>query len=255
MKTGHDQLTPPLFVFILYLCIYQSQQQLEPQVCKQCSGTVLNVSAVGTFCSSSNGRIAGRCCLGNESSNPARIIGLDFSNCSLTHVDNLQEASAALMIDLSSNFIVNMSDSTFQGFSQLSHLILPADIGCPSGNSSWDKVEIDEGKRHCKGQRNMCNQPGKMCKFSRRKVVFKSLKYDKRYRCRSAAVNCPEYSQCGPYGPGFFECSCADSYHGYKCLREGKFPALQVFGPLGASTLALSLLLWFTERRKAKKSL
>ncbi|XP_077367021.1 all-trans retinoic acid-induced differentiation factor [Festucalex cinctus] len=228
MKTGHDQLTPPLFVFILYLCIYQSQQQIEPQVCKQCSGTVQNGSAVGTFCFSSNGRLAGRCCLGNETSNRERIIGLDLSNCSLTHVDNLQEASAALMIDLSSNAIVNMSDSTFQGFSQLSHLILPADIGCPGGNSSWDRVEIDEGNRHCEGQRNMCNQPGKM------------------------SVNCPEYSQCGPHGPGFFECSCADNYHGYKCLREGEFPALQVFGPLGASTLALSLLMWFTQRRKAK---
>lgn len=34
------------------------------------------------------------------------------------------------------------------------------------------------------------------------------------------AINCPENSLCGPYGPGFFECSCADNYHGYKCLRE-----------------------------------
>lgn len=33
-------------------------------------------------------------------------------------------------------------------------------------------------------------------------------------------MNCPENSLCAPYGPGFFECSCTDNYHGYKCLRE-----------------------------------
>ncbi|XP_061559788.1 all-trans retinoic acid-induced differentiation factor [Phycodurus eques] len=228
MKTGHNQLNPALFVFILYLCIYRSRQQNEQQVCQQCSGAVLNGSAVGEFCSSFAGRVAGRCCLGNETSGRERIIGLDLSNCSLTHVDNLQEASAAFIIDLSINSIFNMSDTAFQGFSKLSHLILPADMACPGGNSSWEKVELKEGKRLCKGQRNTCNQPGK------------------------TPANCPEYAQCGPYGPGFFECSCADNYHGYKCLREGQFPALQVLGPLGASTFVLSLLLWLTQRRKAK---
>ncbi|XP_049612044.1 all-trans retinoic acid-induced differentiation factor [Syngnathus scovelli] len=228
MKTGHNQLLPPLFVFILCLCIYLSQQQIEPQLCKQCRGSSLNGSAVGKFCFSSNGRITGRCCLANETSYHERIIGLDLSNCSLTHVGNLQEASTTLMIDLSSNSIVNISDTAFEGFRQLSQLILPADVACPGGNSSWDKVAIENGTRLCEGQRNMCIQTGKM------------------------SVNCPEYSQCAPYGPGYFECSCADNYHGYKCLREGEFPSLQVFGPLGASTLALSLLLWLTQRRKAK---
>lgn len=122
---------------------------------------------------------------------------------------------------------------------------------------------------------------------------------------QSLAINCPENSLCAPYGPGFFECSCTDNYHGYKCLREvssansfhwialkhfkllflyvrfyklsflfllllrtslipctwvfclfyceqGEFPALQVFGPLGASTVVISFLLWFTQRRNAK---
>ncbi|XP_019751748.1 all-trans retinoic acid-induced differentiation factor [Hippocampus comes] len=228
MKTGQDLLTPTWLVFILSLCIYRSHQLVKPQVCKQCSGTVPKGSEVGKFCSSSSGRVVGRCCLANETSNHERIIGLDLSNCSLTHVDNLQEASDALIIDLSSNAIINMSDSAFQGFSQLRQLFLPADIACPGGNSSWDKVKTNEGIRLCEGQRNMCNQSGKM------------------------PVHCPEYSHCAAYGPGFFQCSCADDYHGYKCLREGEFPALWVFGLLGASTLVLSLLLWLTQRRKAK---
>lgn len=33
-------------------------------------------------------------------------------------------------------------------------------------------------------------------------------------------MNCPENSLCAPYGPGFFECSCVENFHGYKCLRE-----------------------------------
>ncbi|XP_057678739.1 all-trans retinoic acid-induced differentiation factor [Corythoichthys intestinalis] len=228
MKTGHVPLTHLLLVFILFLLIYRSSQQNEPQICKQCSGTLQNDSFVGQFCFSYAGRIEGRCCLGNETRGRQRITGVDLSNCNLTHVDNLQDASAALIIDLSSNANVNVSDSAFEGFRNLSYLILPADIACPGGNSSWDRVEIREGKHFCEGQRNMCNQPGKM------------------------SADCPEYSRCDPYGPGFFECNCADNYHGYKCLREGKFPVFQVFGSLGASTFVLSLLLWFTQRRKAK---
>nr|XP_057912621.1 all-trans retinoic acid-induced differentiation factor [Doryrhamphus excisus] len=228
MKAGNCQLKHTLLVFIICLCFYHSHQFKELQVCSRCGGTVLNGSAVGLFCSLSAGRIAGRCCMGNGTSDFERIIGLDLSNCSLNHVEYLQEASTALLIDLSQNTLVNISDLTFQGFIELNDLILPADITCPGGNSSWEKVEWNKGNLHCKGQKNMCNQTGQM------------------------SVNCPEFSQCGPFGPGFFECSCADNYHGYKCLREGEFPAFQVFGAIGASTLVLSLLLWLTQRRKAK---
>ncbi|XP_061669071.1 all-trans retinoic acid-induced differentiation factor [Syngnathoides biaculeatus] len=198
-------------------------------VCKRCSGPVLNASAVGQFCSSSGCRVAGRCCLGNETLGLERIIGLDLSNCSLTHVENLQEASAAFIVDLSLNSILNTSDSAFQGFRKLSHLILPADVSCPGGNSSWETVDLEGGNRHCRGQTSPCDRPA-----------------------GRTPVKCPEDSRCGPNGPGFFECRCADDRHGYKCLREGDFPAAQVLGSLAASTLALSLLLWFTQRRKAK---
>uniref|UniRef100_A0A8D3DR77 All-trans retinoic acid-induced differentiation factor n=1 Tax=Scophthalmus maximus TaxID=52904 RepID=A0A8D3DR77_SCOMX len=229
MKAGCSQLKPVVLILIFNSCLYASCQRTGLQVCKLCSGPVLNGTAVGQFCSVSAGRIEGRCCLSNDNTtDPERIIGLDLSNCSLTHVEDLHEASTALMIDLSFNPIVNLSDTAFQGFMELNYMIVPGDIACPGGNVSWSKVEVKEGNRLCEGQKNTCNQTGQL------------------------SINCPENSLCAPYGPGFFQCSCADNYHGYKCLREGEFPALEVFAPLGASTVMLSLLLWVTQRRKVK---
>lgn len=199
------------------------------KVCKLCGGTILNSSAVGEFCSLFAGRIDGRCCLKNDNTNdPEYIIGLDLSNCSLTCVQDIQGASTAFMIDLSLNPIVNINDTAFQGFNKLKYMILPQNVNCPGSNTSWEKVKIKEGNRYCEGQRNMCNETGQL------------------------SMNCPENSLCTPFGPGFFECSCAENFHGYKCLREGEFPALQVFGPLAASTVVISFLLWTTQRCKAK---
>ncbi|XP_034000093.1 all-trans retinoic acid-induced differentiation factor [Trematomus bernacchii] len=229
MKAGCSQLKPAVLILVFNLCFYGSYQVTDLQVCELCSGAVLNGTAVGRFCSSSAGRIEGRCCLRNDNtSDPEHIIGLDLSNCSLTHVEDLQRASTALMIDLSLNPIVNISEAAFQGFIELNYMILPQDIFCPGGNTSWEKVEVKEGNRFCEGQKDTCNQTGQL------------------------SMNCPENSLCAPYGPSFFECSCADAYHGYKCLREGEFPLLQVFAPLGVSTFVISLLLWLTQRRKAE---
>uniref|UniRef100_A0A3B4B3X0 EGF-like domain-containing protein n=1 Tax=Periophthalmus magnuspinnatus TaxID=409849 RepID=A0A3B4B3X0_9GOBI len=228
MKAGSCQLNPALIIVLVFkLCFYGVSNSSELQVCKLCNGTVLSNSTVGLFCSSSAGRIGGRCCLNNGTSGDTdRITGLDLSNCSLAQVGNLQEASTATIIDLSLNPIDNISDFSFQGFIELDYLILPVKVLCPGGAISWKKIEEKKGNRFCEGQNSMCNQTRQMC--------------------------CPENSQCAPFGPGLFECSCADNYHGYKCLREGEFPVLQVFGPLSASTVVISFVLWFTQRRMAK---
>ncbi|KAM9703970.1 all-trans retinoic acid-induced differentiation factor isoform 1-T1 [Menidia menidia] len=230
MKTVCCWLENLLFILTFKVCFNKCFQLTElQQVCTLCAGTTLNSTPVGRFCSSSAGRIDGRCCLRNNSTeDPEDVIGLDLSNCSLSHVDDLQGAYTVLMIDLSFNPIVNISDTAFQGFRDLNYMILPQDIVCPGGNASWQKVEVTEGKRLCEGQKNMCNQS------------------------RQLSINCPENSLCAPFGPGLVECSCAENYHGYKCMREGDFPAIQVFGPLAASTVVISILLWVTERRKAK---
>lgn len=229
MKAGCSQLNPAVLILIFNLCFCASFQLSELQVCELCSGSVLNGSAVGQFCFSSTGRIEGRCCLRNDNtSDSEHIIGLDLSNCSLNHIEQLQAASTTLIIDLSLNPIVNISKKAFQGFIELNYVILPEDIACPGGNTSWEKVEVKEGNRLCEGQKNTCNQTGQL------------------------SISCPGNSICAPYGPSFFECSCAKNYHGYKCLREGEFPVLLVFGPLAASTVVISILLWVTQRRKAK---
>ncbi|XP_068614552.1 all-trans retinoic acid-induced differentiation factor-like [Brachionichthys hirsutus] len=229
MKAVGSQLKHRVLVLIISFCFNTSHQLTEQQVCELCSGTVLNDTAVGRLCSTSAGRIDRRCCLKSDNkSDPERIIGLDLSNCTLTDVKDLSGASTASMIDLSLNPLVNISDAIFQGFVELNYLILPQDLLCLGGNTSWEKVEVKDGNRICKGQINMCNQTGQL------------------------SVTCPENSLCGRYGPGFFECSCADNYHGYKCLREGEFPSLNVFASLGAATVVLTFLLWITQRRKVK---
>ncbi|XP_007256710.2 all-trans retinoic acid-induced differentiation factor [Astyanax mexicanus] len=223
------------YIFLILSGVYVYSQQSEPQFCRLCDGVVQSGSAVWSACLSA-GRIEGRCCIRNSSSSSSAddngddedsIFGLDFSNCSLSRLDDLSEASAAFIIDLSNNPLSNLSDFVFQGFNQLGHLIMPIKLECPGGNTSWDKVEVKGNTRLCEGQKNACNQTG--------------MSWD-----------CPENSLCMPYGPGFFECTCAQNFHGYKCLREGQFPMMEVMAILGGSTVVISALLWVTQRRKAK---
>ncbi|XP_076004839.1 all-trans retinoic acid-induced differentiation factor [Genypterus blacodes] len=228
MKAGCCRLKPAVVILTIFLCFYPTYQLSEFQLCNRCNGTVLQPgTAVGQLCNVSAGRIDGRCCWRyDNTSDHEHIIGLDLSRCSLSQVDGLSDASTALIIDLSLNEIVNMSDSVFLGFIDLNFIILPPDMVCPGGNSSWESVEVKGGNLLCRGQKNMCNQTGQL------------------------SFSCPENSLCAPYGPGLFACSCLDKYHGYKCLRQGEFPALQVFGPLWGATVLISILLWFTQRRK-----
>ncbi|XP_061602737.1 all-trans retinoic acid-induced differentiation factor [Cololabis saira] len=229
MRAVYNWIKPITLLFLFNTCFHASYQLTETQLCSRCDGALLNNTEVGHFCYSSAGRIHGRCCLSNDNtSDHERIIGLDLSNCSLTRVEDLEDAYTVVMIDLSLNPIVNMSDTTFQGFRDLNYMILPQKILCPGGNTFWEKVNVTKGNRVCQGQKNTCNQTGQL------------------------SMNCPENSLCTPYGPGFFECSCAESFHGYKCLRVGEFPTVTVFGPLAASTVVVSVLLWVTQRRKAK---
>ncbi|KAJ3607251.1 hypothetical protein NHX12_026763 [Muraenolepis orangiensis] len=221
-----------LVIFFLNVLFYTSCHLAELQICHTCNGTVLDQTEVGRFCSSSAGRVEGRCCLQqlNSTQTPHVITGLDLSNCSLNQIADLQDASTAVVIDLSSNPIVNISDAVFQGCAALNDLLLPSSLSCPGGNASWETVSISEGILLCRGQRSMCNETGHL------------------------SLSCPENSLCAPDGPGFFRCDCVHGYHGYKCLREGEFPFIQVFSPLAGATVLLSLVLWATERRKAKSN-
>ncbi|NXD70225.1 ARAID factor, partial [Eolophus roseicapillus] len=154
---------------------------------------------------------------------------LDLSNCSLQNLPpGLAEASSAAVLDLTENPLMTLPNGSFLGFTLLQLLAVPLPLGCPGGNSAWEEVTTSRSSRLCQGQRNSCNSSGE------------------------PAWLCPENAACAPDGPGLIQCLCDSPFHGYKCLREGTFPVLLFCGVLGATTLSLSLLLWGTQRRKAK---
>lgn len=43
--------------------------------------------------------------------------------------------------------------------------ILPLDLSCPGGKASWEKVDVEDRNRVCRGQIDVCNRTGQMCKF------------------------------------------------------------------------------------------
>ncbi|NXX76892.1 ARAID factor, partial [Urocolius indicus] len=154
---------------------------------------------------------------------------LDLSNCSLHSLPpELAEATAVIILDLTENPLTSLPSSSFLGFTHLQRLAVPLTLECPGGSSAWENVTMGENDRLCQGQRNSCNSSQEL------------------------AWPCPENAACVPDGPGLIQCLCNSPFHGYKCLREGAFPVLLFCSVLGVITLSLSLLLWGTQRRKAK---
>uniref|UniRef100_A0A8C6IZV2 Uncharacterized protein n=2 Tax=Melopsittacus undulatus TaxID=13146 RepID=A0A8C6IZV2_MELUD len=198
-------------------------------VCGSCPGLMRNDSVVAQFCASRPGTESeGRCCW-DQGVRPERLLGLDLSDCSLQNLPpGLAEASSAAVLDLTENPLTTLPNGSFLGFTLLQLLAVPLPLECPGGNSAWEEVTTSGSSRLCQGQRNSCNSSGE------------------------PAWPCPENAACAPDGPGLVQCLCNSPFHGYKCLREGTFPLLLFCGVLGATTLSLSLLLWGTQRRKAK---
>lgn len=198
-----------------------------PEVCIQCPGNVGNLSEVALYCKQTPELILlARCCLNQKGT----ILGLDLQNCSLKDPGpNFPQAHTAIIIDLQANPLKDDLADTFRGFTQLQTLILPQDVNCPGDTNAWNSVTYYTTRRTCQGQRNLCNST------------------------RDTEM-CPENGLCVPDGPGLFQCVCADGFHGYKCMRQGSFSLLMFFGILGSTTLSISILLWGTQRRKAKAS-
>nr|XP_019825059.1 PREDICTED: all-trans retinoic acid-induced differentiation factor [Bos indicus] len=155
---------------------------------------------------------------------------LDLQNCSLKDPGpNFPQAHTAIIIDLQANPLQGDLVNTFHGFTQLQTLILPQDVNCPGGINAWDTITFYINNQSCEGQRNICNTT-------------------------EDPEICPENGSCVPDGPGLLQCVCADGFHGYRCMRQGSFPLFMFFGILGSTTLSISILLWGTQRRKAKAS-
>ncbi|KAM5292945.1 all-trans retinoic acid-induced differentiation factor [Ctenodactylus gundi] len=198
-----------------------------PEVCTQCPGSVQNVSKVALYCKESSKLLVyGRCCLNQKGT----ILGLDLQNCSLKFPGpNFPQAYTAVVIDLQTNPLTDDLASTFRGFIQLQTLVLPQNVSCPGGLNAWENVSSFINSKICEGQKNLCNSTGD-------------------------PEMCPENGFCVPDGPGLLQCVCADGFHGYKCMRQGSLSLLMFFGILGSTTFSISLLLWGTQRRKAKTS-
>ncbi|XP_043917426.1 all-trans retinoic acid-induced differentiation factor isoform X1 [Protopterus annectens] len=199
------------------------------RVCSICPGEIRNGSAVAEFCYSNSSFVSERrCCLKKQNSQVV-VVGLDFGNCSLSQIDTeLQTASTAEVIDLTDNPLKNLPVSAFRGLVGLQYIVLPELVNCPGDDISWEEVNITANKRICKEQKNICGTTGQLVPL------------------------CPDSSMCEADGPGLFQCSCSDKFHGYRCLRKGAFPMMMFFGILGAVTIFCSIMLWYTQRRKAK---
>ncbi|KAM8953348.1 all-trans retinoic acid-induced differentiation factor [Pelodytes ibericus] len=195
------------------------------QICTSCPGDMRTSSEVWGICQSRGGQVNGRCCMHGASN---EIIGLDLWNCSLSLLDpaiNLTDAME--VIDISQNPLQDLPKEIFRGLTGLWYIALPLNLSCPGGEDAWRMVNTTSGARICRYQSG-CNSSTEL------------------------TLLCPENSMCMPDGPGYTECVCADGFTGYKCMREGTFPIIMFFGILGAVTVSLSFLLWFTQRRKAK---
>ncbi|XP_063155901.1 all-trans retinoic acid-induced differentiation factor [Candoia aspera] len=216
-----------LFLYLLVQSTAALLVETLEQVCGCCAGPMRNKSAVAVFCGSRVGTVRrGRCCLEVDRK---IVLGLDYGNCSLYQLpSSFQEVSTAFIIDLTDNPLESLPEDGFRGFTQLQTLALPLKLDCPGGSEVWKNITIQGSNHICQDQRDSCNGS----------VGLVWL--------------CPEGSLCTSDGPGLSQCLCVDPYHGYKCLRQGKFPYLLFFGTLGAITATLSTLLWITQRRKAK---
>lgn len=219
-----SSVSPISWAVTLLLVLGMERALALPEICTRCPGGVHNLSRVAAYCEDTSKLMQARCCLNQKGT----ILGLDLQNCSLKD-PNLFPAYTAVIIDLQANPLKDDLTSTFRGFTQLQTLILPQDVHCPGGINAWDSVTSFMDKQICQGQKDLCNSTG-------------------------SPEMCPENGSCASDGPGLLQCVCADGFHGYKCMRQGSFSLLMFFGILGSTTLAISILLWGTQRRKAKAS-
>nr|XP_034966174.1 all-trans retinoic acid-induced differentiation factor [Zootoca vivipara] len=158
------------------------------------------------------------------------ILRLDLGNCSLQQLcSSFQEASTALVIDLTDNPLEPLPEDAFRGFTQLQTLVLPPTLDCPGGNEGWENVTLRGRSRVCHGQRNPCNSSGGLGHL------------------------CPKDSSCAPTGPACPSASAsAHTTATSACARAPSLPA--VLWDLGSRHHCPSLLLWVTQRQKAKVS-
>ncbi|CAD5114324.1 DgyrCDS3462 [Dimorphilus gyrociliatus] len=217
---------------------------LLPGLCWLTAGTTVEIPVICSptsqrtffkgYCNGAEEIIRDRCCI-IKKKNLTKIIGFDFSNNQLNSWDILKNISnhrrdvEILLMDNNGLEPLQEKDLVFkfEGFIRLENLTLPLNSlpnkTCPGGKQFWLYSNISDNKLTCQGIVDVCTDP------------------------------CPENSECHRDGPGLRLCLCMPGFHGYKCLKEGKFKLPAYLGSLLSAIVATSGILWFTQRRKIIK--
>lgn len=210
------------YLFILYtVLIVCENKEVSIEVCSKRCDFSLSIN-----CTEINAVPTGRCCMNGNSY--SSVVGLDLSSCHITSIENyFNNLDNLEVLFLQNNSIQVPKIEAFHGLTKLKLLKLPPKLNCPGGNELWNKTEQTSEVVTCINELSTC-------------TVYN--------------VSCPnQNSYCVDRGPQVTECLCKPGYHGYKCLRKGTFPVTAFVIGLGVSTVVVSAILWFTQRRKIKK--
>ena len=195
-----------------------------------CAGRNVTSQPVIDFCNAQeNSTLILRCCFTGDFKS---ILAVDMVNLNLTQVPDFTQTSNldARVIDLRENpQMESTSSSDFVTLTALKELYLPNHFDCPGGARVWEWI-------------NKTTDPlGNLC-------------IQQTDFCTNATDTCTDpRSYCSVNGPNHFLCLCKSGYHGYKCLREGTFPAAAFLGSTIGVTVVASVLLYWTQRRHVRK--
>ena len=179
------------------------------------------------YCISQNGSLQSRCCVQFNSS---KILAVDLTDMNLNKVPDVNEFVDLInvnVIDLRLNPHLKSSKDDYLGLKSLDYLLLPELFQCPGEKRVWKIIDqtTDPKGVLCRHQKDFCTNS-----------------------------TCPiSNSYCLTNGPDHFLCLCQNGYHGYKCLRQGQFPAGKFFSIAVVLTLALSAFLYIIQRKNIKR--
>jgi hypothetical protein len=216
--------------FILFICLFLLVDCFEIDDKSICWGKNVTSEPVIKFCYQVGGDLLYRCCRADDN---ATFLAIDLMEANLTTVPdfaNLENLQLSV-IDLRENPELKISSSGDEllALKYLIELLVPKEVQCPGGSKVWANITettAPEGY-DCMNQIDICINSTDLC------VADESV--------------------CSSNGPRHYECLCKSGYHGYKCLRYGAFPSAIFFGSTGGATIALSIFLFWTQRRHVKK--
>ncbi|CAF1009091.1 unnamed protein product [Rotaria sordida] len=192
-----------------------------------CAGKNVTSQPVIDYCNSQDGYLIFRCCRSYDNES---FIAVDLMDSNLTatpdfaHFENFNLS----VVDLRSNPQLVPSPDDFLTLKYLDYLILPEQFDCPGGYDVWEVIDktTDPVGNRCLHQKDFCSNSTDMCDENG--------------------------SYCSANGPHHFLCLCKHGYHGYKCLRSGKFPTAAFFASTLVATFITSAILYWTQRRHVK---